>query len=619
MKKTILAQGILLGAIGLPALADTLQQSALREEVIVTATRTPVALVDSLASVTAVSREQLDIRQPLELTDVLRQLPSLELGRNGGPGSTTALFTRGTSGDHTLILVDGMRMSSATSGGTSFQFLNPDQIERVEVVRGAYSSLYGSEAIGGVVQVFTRDGSASTGSYISAAAGSHNLRKTAIGTSGNTGNLRYGVHASYLDTDGINNQEADPHSDKDGYRNKSINASVGYSFDNGADLSLRFLESNNRTDYDNTFDASELPYSDSWLQNISLNGALPVTDFWLSQLSLGLSTDDSDNYDGVSGRNLGHFRTRRQQLLWQNDFTIAEDHIITVGYDYYEDKVKSSNVYVDDAGKPVKTRDNDAVFAQYQGNWSFVDLVLGVREEDNEDFGSHTSGNVSLGFRLDDSHRLVVTWAEGFKAPTFNDLYWPASPWDAGNPDLLPEESENVEVSLRGNYDHWHWALSYFENDVDNLIAWAPGDDFVWRPYNVNNAEIEGAELVVGTALAGWDLNASYTYLEPRDANSGNLLTRRSRNNLTLNADTRFGDLLRFGVSVKSQGKRYNNAANTQELGGYTTLGLRLGVQITPSLEANLKADNLLDKNYQLASGYNQEGRTWLLGVTWRL
>lgn len=619
MKTTYLAPCILAGAIGLPALADTLQNSHLQEEVIVTATRTPVALVDSLASVSTVSRQQLDIRQPLELTDVLRQLPSLELGRNGGPGSTTSLFTRGTSGGHTLILVDGMRMSSATSGGTSFQFLNPDQIERVEVVRGAYSSLYGSEAIGGVVQIFTRDGSASTGSYVSTAAGSHQLRKAAIGTSGNTGNLRYGIHASYLDTDGINNQEADPHGDRDGHRNKSINASVGYRFDNGADLSLRFLESNNRTDYDNIFDASELPYSDAWLQNISLKGALPVTDFWVSQLSLGLSTDDSDNYDKVSDRNLGHFRTRREQLLWQNDFTLAEDHLLTVGYDYYEDEVKSSNVYVDDAGRPVKTRDNSAAFAQYQGSWAVADLVLGLREEDNEHFGSHTTANVSLGFHLGNSHRLVVTWAEGFKAPTFNDLYWPSSAWDAGNPDLLPEVSENIEISLRGHYDHWHWALSYFENDVDNLIAWAPGDDFIWRPYNVDDAEIEGTELVVGTTAAGWDLNASYTYLEPRDANSGNLLTRRSRNNLTLNADTRFGDRFSFGLSLKSQGKRYNNAANTQQLGGYTTLGLRVGMQITPSLEAGLKGDNLLDKNYQLADDYNQEGRTWQLALTWRL
>ncbi|MFA5494343.1 MAG: TonB-dependent receptor [Porticoccaceae bacterium] len=615
MKKSILAQSILLAAagLGLPAVADIIH-----EEVVVTATRTPVALVDSLASVTAISREQLDIFRPLELTDVLRQVPSLEVSRSGGPGSTTSLFTRGTSGDHTLVLVDGQRLSSATSGGTSIQFLNPDQIERVEVVRGAYSSLYGSEAIGGVVQIFTRDGSASTGSYVNATAGSHDLRKTAVGTSGNSGNLRYGVHASYLDTDGINNREADPARDKDGFRNKSVNASVGYRFANDADLALRFLESNNRNEYDSTT-PGERPYSDSWLQNINLKGSLPIADFWLSQLSLGVSTDDSDNYDGTTGLHTGHFRTEREQLFWQNDFTIAEDHTVTVGYDYYEDKVKSSNTYVNNAGKAVGKRDNSAVFAQYQGNWSFVDLVLGAREEDNEDFGSHTTSNVSLGFRLDDSHRLVVTWAEGFKAPTFNDLYWPASAWSAGNPDLKPEESENIEVSLRGHYDLWHWSIGYFENKVENLIAWASGPDLVLRPYNVSEAKIEGAELALGAALAGWNLSASYTYLEPKDAGNGNLLPRRSRNNLTLNADKRFGDQLTAGLSVKSQGNRYDNAANTQSLSGYTTVALRLGYQITQALEANLKLDNLFDRDYQLNRGYNQEGRTWQLGMTYRL
>lgn len=590
----------------------------IRDEVVITATRTPVALMDSLASATVVTRDQIDARQPVELSDVLRQLPSMELSRNGGPGATSSLFTRGTSGGHTLILVDGMRLSSATSGGTSVQFLNPDQIERIEVVRGAYSSLYGSEAIGGVVQIFTRDGSASPGSYVSAATGSHHLRKTAIGTSGSQGRLRYGVHASYLDTDGINNQEADPHRDRDGYRNRSLNASVGYAFDNGADLSLRFLESNNRNEYDNIFEASQLPYGDTWLQNISLKGTLPVTGFWVSHLALGLSTDDSDNYDKASGNNLGHFRTRRQQFQWQNDFILADSHVLTLGYDYYEDEVQSGNAYVDGRGRSVKTRDNEALFAQYQGSWSIVDLVLGVREEDNEYFGNHTTGNVSLGFHLDDNHRLVATWAEGFKAPTFNDLYWPSTPGSGGNPDLRPEVSENIEVSLRGDYQRWHWALGYFDNDVDNLIAWAPGSDLVWRPYNVAEAEIEGAELILGATLLGWDLTASYTYLEPKDADRGNLLPRRSRNNLALNAETRIGDRLSVGLSLKTQGKRYDDAANSQKLDGYTTLGLRVGLQLSRTLAASLRGDNLLDRGYQLAGGYLQEGRTWLLGLTWR-
>lgn len=613
------------GAV-LPAFANPAYDEVRgHEEIIVTATRTPVALADSLASVSVITREQLDARQPLDLVDVFSQTASLDISRSGGPGSATSLYTRGTANGHTLILVDGQRVSSATLGSANFQFLNPDQIERIEVVRGAHSSLYGSEAIGGVIQIFTRDGSSNPGSYVTTAAGSNSLHKVAAGTSGSTGNLRYGVHATYLETDGIDNLIVDTgyNRDKDGYRNKSINTSLGYRFDNGADLALRFLESNNRNEYDSAFGPKTRPYSDSLLQNINLRGRLPVTDFWETQLSLGLATDDSDNYDGAIDRhnarhNTGNFRTQRQQLFWQNDFTIAEDHIITAGYDYFEDEVNASSAYVDSSGEPVKARDNNAAFAQYQGSWSVVDLVLGLREEDNEEFGSHTTGNASLGFHLDAHHLLVATWAEGFKAPTFNDLYWPASAFSAGNPNLQPELSENRELSLRGNYDRWHWSLGYFENDVENLIEWAPGPDFVWRPYNVSEAEINGAELAAGTTLAGWSLEAAYTWLDPRDANTDNLLVKRTRSNITLNADKTWGDL-NFGLAVKGQDKRYTNTSNSQWLGGYTTVALHLGYQITPALEGNIKVDNLFDKGYHLNRGYNQDGRTWQLGLTYRL
>src|SRR5690606_15616200 len=183
-------------------------------------------------------------------------------------------------------------------------------IERIEVVRGAHSSLYGSEAIGGVIQIFTRDGSTNPGSanqdtYVTTATGSHSLHKVAVGSSGGAGNLRYGVHGSYLETDGIDSLVVDTgyNRDKDGYRNKSLNASVGYQFDSGADIALRFLESNNRNEYDSASGPKTRPYSDSRLQNINLRGILPVTDFWQSQLSLGLATDDSDNYNGAVDRN----------------------------------------------------------------------------------------------------------------------------------------------------------------------------------------------------------------------------------------------------------------------------------------------------------------------------
>jgi vitamin B12 transporter len=595
--------------------------SANYEEVVITATRTPVALADSLASVTAINRADIEGRQPLDLVDVFRQVPSLDISSSGGRGSATSLFTRGTASGHTLILVDGQRISSATLGSANFQFLNPDQIERVEVVRGSHSSLYGSEAIGGVIQVFTRDGSASEGSYVTTASGSNNLAKVAAGSSGNSGNWRYGVHASYLETDGIDNLVVDTgfNADRDGYRNKSVNASVGYRFDNGADLALRFLESNNRNEHDSAFSPAQQPYSDSVVQNLNVRGRLPVTEVWTSELSLGISTDDSDNYDGSTGLNTGNFRTRREQLYWQNDITLAQGQVFTLGYDYFEDEViSSSNVYRGNDGYPVETRDNKALFGQYQGQWSILDVVLGLREDDNQEFGEHTTGNVAVGVNLNDHYKVVASWSEGFKAPTFNDLYWPAGTYSAGNPNLSPEESKNTELSLRGDYDSWRWSVAYFENDVNNLIEWAPGPDFVWRPYNVSDAEIKGGELILAAEIHGWALDAAYSYVEPRDALTEKLLIKRSRSNLTLNASRRYGDLS-LAFSVKGQDERYTNTANTDSLGGYGTFGVRLGYDITRNLKTTLKVDNAFNKDYQLNKGYNQDGSAWQLGLTYSL
>jgi vitamin B12 transporter len=595
--------------------------AAITDEIVVTATRTPVALFDTLVSTSSISRERLELLQPRDLTDVLSQTPGLDLSRNGGPGATTGLYTRGTGSGHTLILVDGQRIGSATLGSTSFQYLDPAQIERIEVVRGSRSGLYGSDAIGGVVQIFTRDGAKHPGAFINASTGSHDLATVGAGASGTVRGLRYALNGSYQDTDGFDNTLSTTglNGDQDGYRNASLNGTLGYEFANGADLALALLHSDSRNDYDNLSNAAEAPYSDNTIQNANLRGRLPLTSFWTSTLSLGMAVDDSENFNRVTGAATSDFRTERQQLSWQNDFTVAEGQIVTAGLDYYDERVMSSNSYVDAFGQPVRTRDNVAGYAQFQGGWSRFDLVAGVRHDDHEQFGGNTSGNVALGLGIDERHRVIVSWSEGFKAPSFNDLYWPATPWSSGNPALLPESAQNWEVALRGGYTHWHWSLGYFQSDIENLIDWAPGPDFVWRPYNVNQAEIDGGELIVGTDIEGWLIDLGFTYLNPRDADTHNRLKNRSRANLTLNVDKEVFENIRLGLSLKAQDARYSNATNTVRLGGYATVAARAAWQVTKHVELTLKLDNLLGENYQLADGYRQDGFNWMFGVGWRM
>lgn len=591
-----------------------------REETVVTATRTPVPLADTLASVSVVEREELVQLQPLDLVDVFDTLPGLDTTRSGGPGSSAGLMIRGNDSGHTLFLVDGQRIGSATLGSTSFQYLNPDQIERIEVVRGAHSSLYGSDAIGGVVQVFTRDGSGAPGSYANVGGGSHGQYQVAAGTSGAAGNWRYAFNAAYLDTDGIDNLVDDSgfNGDDDGYRNRSVNGSLGYTFSGGADISLRYLALDTRNEYDDANAPESRPYSDGWMQNVNLRGRLPVTDSWLSTLSLGVATDDSDDYDGVTGSNIGDFRTTREQLFWQNDFRFSRDDVLTLAYEYYDDEVASSSLYEDAAGDPVSHRSNEAWIGELQLGLAPLDLVLGARSDDNEEFGRETTGSLALGVDLGDHHRVTASWAQGFKAPTFNDLYWPAGPYTAGNPDLVPETSENRELGLRGDYGTWQWSLAWFDNDVEDLINWAPGADFVFRPYNVDRADIRGAELMAAAELGAWHLEASYTYAEARDAGGDRLLPGRARSNLVVNADRVWGRW-QLGLSFKARGPRYTDAANEGELPGYGTIGLRARYRLWRNLVARLRVDNLLDKDYQLNEGYNQDGRNIQLGLSYAL
>ncbi|GAB3287964.1 TonB-dependent vitamin B12 receptor [Parahaliea aestuarii] len=602
------------------AAAPVMAEESSREEVVVTATRTAQPASEVLSSVSLVSRQDIEALQPLDLVDVFDKVPGLDITQSGGPGSSASLFIRGNDSGHTLFLVDGQRVGSATLGSTSFQLFSPEQIERIEVVRGAHSSLYGSDAIGGVVQIFTRDGSGTRGSYVNAAGGSHNTYQAAAGTSGSSGSWRYAANVSYLETDGIDNLVDDSgfNSDDDGYRNQALNASIGYRFANDADLSLRYLGTDARNEYDIASAPEQKPYSEGWMQNINLRGSLPVTDYWLSTLSLGQSVDDTENYDDVTGADLGHFRTTRDQLFWQNDLSFTEDDILTLAYEYYDDGVDSSSAYEGADGRAVSSRSNEAWIGELQLGMGPTNVVLGVRSDDNEEFGSETTGSASMGVNLDGHHRLVASWAQGFKAPTFNDLYWPASAYTEGNPDLVAESSDNREFSLRGDYDQWGWSLTYFENTVDDLINWAPGADFVYRPYNVDSARIEGAELMSTAQLGAWLVEASYTYVEARDEQSDALLPNRARSNFIVNVDRPLGRW-QLGLSLKAQDRRYTNAANTESLPGYATLGVRAQYRLLDSLVARLRVDNLLDKDYQLNDGYNQDGLNFQLGLSYSL
>jgi vitamin B12 transporter len=597
---------------GLPSVrADDAYLSKL-ETVTVTATRTERSAEESLASVTVIDRDEIERRQAQSVQEVLRGVPGLSITNSGGLGKNTSVHLRGTESDHVLVLIDGVRAGSATSGTTAFQDIAIDQIERIEIVRGPRSSLYGSEAIGGVIQIFTRKGGEGFKPYLSFGAGSHSMYKATGGVSGGNDRAWYSLNGSRLETRGFNACAGRPFSlggggcftrqpDDDGYHNTSGNARAGYRFGNGLEIEGNLLH----TEGENEFDGTQQNRS-TFVQQV-VGGRLKYSplEFWTTTLRAGRTLDESDNF--MDRRFSSTFDTQRVNVTWQNDFALAEGHLFTLGLDYYNDQVSGTTDYA------VDSRDDKAGFAQYQLTMGRFDAVLGTRVDDNEQFGVYPTGNVALGYGFDNGIRLSASWGRAFKAPTFNELYFP----NFGNPALGPETSESWEVGISGQHLNVAWALNGYHTEIDDMIATVCGPARCFAE-NLDRARILGLEAQASTRLWGFDVAANLSLIDPENlsegANHGNRLPRRAQTMFRVDLDRAVGPA-RIGTTVYGEGRRFDDVANTQRLAGYVTVDLRASVDLYRGLSLEGRVANLLNKQYQTARFFYQDDLNFFLTV----
>ncbi len=576
----------------------------------ITANRTAQSNVDSLASVTVIDRAEIERLQAQSVPDALRGVPGLNFSNNGGLGKASSAFLRGTESDHLLVLIDGIRVGSATLGTTSFQDIPIDQVERIEVVRGPRSSLYGADAIGGVIQIFTRKGGGALTPRMSASGGSHGTQDYSADLSGGGERGWFNVGGSHLETQGFNACDvrslalgagcfvSEP--DRDGYRNTGASLRAGYKLSDTLDIEGHYLRAEGNNEYDGSVFAGN---STDFMQDVAGARvswqALPV---WRMSLSGGRSRDLSDNF--FNGAFNSTFDTERRSASWQNDFALAAQHRLTLGADWLDDRVDGTTAF------PVDSRDNAAGFGQYQGRFGEHDITLAARRDHNQQFGGHTTGSVAWGYRFSPTLRLMASWGSAFKAPTFNELYYPFF----GNPNLKPEESDSLELGISGEHAAVAWSLNAYQTNIDQLI----GFDASFNPVNVDKARIRGLEAVASTRLAGWDLAGNLSALEPEntghDANRGNQLPRRAKLMGRLDADRAMG-AWRLGASVYGEGRRYDDLANTHPLGAYMTLDLRAAYAVHRDWTLQGKLANLLDKDYQTARLFNQDGRNVMFTV----
>ncbi|RDY68936.1 TonB-dependent vitamin B12 receptor [Lysobacter soli] len=580
------------------------------DQVVVTATRTAQTQDQALAAITVIAREEIERLQPASLPDLLTGRAGISMANNGGPGKSTSVFLRGTESDHVLVLVDGVKIGSATSGGASLQDIPVEQIERVEIVRGPFSSLYGSEAIGGVIQIFTRRPQGTFTPSASAAVGSENTQRFAAGLSGTSQDESRGgwyvVNAAHENTDGINayrgTRNFDP--DKDGYRNSSLALQGGMRFSERWDADLRAFRAEGHNEYDGSVNNE----ADTVQQVVGARVRYVPSERAEFTASVGTSADLSENF--LDGEYSSTFDTRRELGSLQADVDVASG-LLTLGFDWLGDDVDSNTDYERDR------RINRGVFGQWQQAFGTQSLQASVRRDDDSQFGGKTTGSVLWGWDFTDELRLGASYGTAFKAPTFNELYFPGY----GNPELGPENSRSVELSLRGEHGWGTWSLNAFETKIDDLIAFDASLGDMGGPNNIDRARIRGAEAVAGVTWWDWNLRTSLTWLDPvndgDNASHGNVLPRRAKQSGRIDADRRFG---RFsaGASVTGAGERYDNLTNTTRLAGYGLADFRVGFAITDGWSVQATLRNAFDKRYETAALYNQPGRTWLLTVRYQ-
>lgn len=617
-------------ALGLGFLPSALAAEALRDreaalklpDMLISADRQAEARSDSSSASTVFTRDDIERLQASSVTDLLARVPGVQVSQSGGRGSLPGIYIRGTRSAQSLVLVDGQRIANATSGDSALQFLDIEQVERVEVLRGPRSALYGADAMGGVIQIFTRRGdSQALQARLRTALGNRGVARHNLGMSAGDDQTRINLGAGLDETGGIDRTgpSFDSDGDRDAYRNESLSLSASHQFAPELEIGVSALDDRGTSEFDNPFgrfdpgtltSVGQQPYSRFEVNSVSTWINAHLSAGWTSRLEAGHSENRETSRDKLSTERSA-FNTYRDTLTWQNDLALNDRHSVILGGDWYEDRVAASTDFDRDS------RWNRAWFAQHRYRAEAFSTELGVRQDHNQQFGGHDTWSASLTLPVDPRNDLVLSWSQGFRAPTFNDLYYPGF----SNPDLKPERSTSYELQWRSHLtDSTQVEASLYRTDLRDAIAL----DAEFRPRNIGKARIDGFEASLRQHAFGWTGTLALAFIDPRDRDTGHTLNRRARRTLSLDLDR---DIGRFAVggSWQAVSSSYNDEANAQPVGGYALLGLRGSWRVSDELKLELKLDNALDRRYSRTLysfdgnyyGYREEGRSWLIALTW--
>ncbi len=591
------------------------------DDVVVTATRTAISADDSIVPVVIIDSEDIEKSAAKDLVTLLSGTAGIDISNTGGLGKQSSIFIRGTNSDHVVVLIDGVRVGSATLGSTAFEHIPLSQIDRIEIVKGPRSSLYGSDAIGGVIQIFTKKGSAEQGGItpaVTVGIGSNETHKVNFSAAGGKDGFNFYLGGNSLRSEGYNAM-SENNQDRDGFKSDSVLLNVGKLWESGAQLDLMYMGTNNKNEFDNSYSPNNAFHSTQSNNEKSAKFAIPIGDKVDVSLQINESVEDAVNYmDGVQTSKFES--TRRGQNL-QFNFRPIDEIAITVGNDYKQDQVDGTTAY------STTNIETDSRYLQGLFEFGMVNLLGGYRYDDISSFGDEETWN--LGFRINPTGTpLSITPSVGtaFKAPTLNDLYWPADAWSQGNPDLLPETSKTVDLGLAWDGEQLDVALNIYHTEVENLISWQLDQSWVYSPVNIGKAVINGREFSISLQSRIVNLGVEIAHLEAKDSATNKYLLRRANESIKIKLDKAIGDF-DFAIDLIGYGKSYADAANLNAIPGYGILNGVIGFQLNKSISFTLRGENLFDKQYSTARGsyydsntfqsysyeYNAPGRSFML------
>lgn len=577
-------------------------------EIIVTSSRTEQRQADALLHSTVITAEMIRNSQQTDFPSLLRAEAGIQITQSGGIGSATGFFIRGAATRQTLVLLDGVPLTKQDATGTvSIEHLMLAEIDRIEIVRGNVSSIYGSGAVGGVIQIFTRKPSGQTQTRLSAELGSRMSYNSAASIRGGTDDVRYTISASALGTDGFSAinpaQFAAASGDRDGYRNLSASGALSKQWATDQELGIRFSQSQGRFDFDSRFDQpNDTHKGRTDVSTVSLYSKNRLAEHWTSNLTLSESVDRSSNRYLTAFPVNDSYRTQTRIVDWLNQIDLSNSVRMTTGLGYQRQSFTGNDGYggLSDFGRNVWSAQAGAQTTLSERH----SVQLNGRYDDTQGTASASTGLLGYGYRLNETIKLIASTSTGFSAPPLGYLYG-----QYGNPTLRPEYSRSLDIGAQLSLSDLELRLTWFDARIRDQIEYQYPGGFK----NISAARNDGVELSGQFNLADWVLRPSLTLQNPRDANTGQLLNRRARELASISASRSMGPWS-VNASASYSGERSDG---TNRLPAYVTAGLSGSYQLSNEWSVLARVDNLFDENYQSVYGYNQLPRSFYIGVRW--